>query len=538
MKKSILFLFLFVCLTASAQEDAWVYFNTKLNATFYFNNPLQMLSQRALDRRILQNIALDLKDVPIDQSFINQIAASNGITVMAKSKWLNALHVRGSVANINLLTNFSFVNNVSFANRLLNSNTSGRHVSVNKLQKVNKDLDVQITFNYGNSSNQISMLNGHLLHQQNFTGTGKIIAVLDAGFPAVNTILPFDRLRTNNLILGGYNFVDRNTNIYSQNSHGTLVLSTMGGFTENQLVGTAPDASYYLFVTEDAATENPVEESLWVEAAETADSLGADIINTSLGYFIYDNPNYSYTYSDMNGTTSFISRGANVAFSRGMIVVVSAGNSGATANPHIGSPADATNVLTVGAVNSAEQYVSFSSIGPTFDGRVKPDVMALGFNATISNTQGSIVTASGTSFSSPILGGLVACLRQALPNKTNQQIVDLIKASSDRFTTPNAQYGYGIPDFSLALNNGLSIINNEKNGFLISPNPTAGAIKITFSNQIKQSNFQLFNAMGQIVIEKELTNPTLLSLENLSNGIYFYKIQSNTISQTGKIVKN
>jgi len=182
--------------------------------------------------------------------------------------------------------------------------------------------------------------------------------------------------------------------------------------------------------------------------------------------------------------------------------------------------------------------VSFSSIGPTFDGRVKPDVMALGFNATISNTQGSIVTASGTSFSSPILCGLVACLWQALPNKTNQQIVDLIKASSDRFTTPNAQYGYGIPDFSLALNNGLSIINNEKNGFLISPNPTAGAIKITFSNQIKQSNFQLFNAMGQIVIEKELTNPALLSLENLSNGIYFYKIQSNTISQTGKIVKN
>ena len=537
MKKSIILLFLFCCLPSYSQEDAWVYFNSKSNADFYFNNPLQMLSQRALNRRILQNIELDLKDVPITQSFINQIANSNGITVMARSKWLNAVHIRGSVANINALTAFSFVNNVFFANKLLNTVASGKIIVQSRNQKINKSLEVAAIYNYGTSSNQIQMLNGHLLHQQNFTGSGKIIAVLDSGFQGVNTVQPFDRLRTNNLILGGYNFVSRNNNLYSADSHGTLVLSTMGGYTENQLIGTAPDASYYLYVTEDVLSENPVEESLWVEAAETADSLGADIINSSLGYFAYDNPNYSYTYSDMNGTTSFISRGANVAFSRGMIVVVSAGNSGLSSNPHIGSPADAIKALTVGAVNATEQYVGFSSIGLSFDGRIKPDIMALGQNATVSNMSGNIIGASGTSFSSPISCGLIACLWQAFPNKTNQQIVDLIKASSDRFLNPNVQYGYGIPDFNLALTNTLATFNNFNAVYSLFPNPTSDILKITFSQTIKQAHFKLCNALGQIVLEKEMNNPTIISLEKLSNGVYFYNIQGDFSSQTGKIIK-
>ena len=537
MKKSIILLFLFCCLPSYSQEDAWVYFNSKSNADFYFNNPLQMLSQRALNRRILQNIELDLKDVPITQSFINQIANSNGITVMARSKWLNAVHIRGSVANINALTAFSFVNNVSFANKLLNTVASGKIIVQSRNQKINKSLEVAAIYNYGTSSNQIQMLNGHLLHQQNFTGSGKIIAVLDSGFQGVNTVQPFDRLRTNNLILGGYNFVSRNNNLYSADSHGTLVLSTMGGYTENQLIGTAPDASYYLYVTEDVLSENPVEESLWVEAAETADSLGVDIINSSLGYFAYDNPNYSYTYSDMNGTTSIISRGANVAFSRGMIVVVSAGNSGLSSNPHIGSPADAIKALTVGAVNATEQYVGFSSIGLSFDGRIKPDIMALGQNATVSNMSGNIIGASGTSFSSPISCGLIACLWQAFPNKTNQQIVDMIKASSDRFLNPNVQYGYGIPDFNLALTNTLATFNDFNTVYSLFPNPTSDILKITFSQTIKQAHFKLCNALGQIVLEKEMNNPTIISLEKLSSGVYFYNIQGDFSSQTGKIIK-
>lgn len=539
MKKIILLFVIIFSLNASGQEDAWVYFNNKPIFQTYLDNPLSMLSQRALDRRINQNIALDLKDVPIFQLYIDQITAANGITVMAKSKWLNCLHIRGTVDDINALTAFSFVQKVRFANTSLNN--GGRLSAFNKYNKnskVNKNLDSQTTFNYGNSNNQIQMLNGNLLHQQNYTGAGKIIAVIDAGFPGVDVLPAFQRLRDNNLILGGYDFVNRNEDIYGDNSHGTLVLSTMGGYVDNQLVGTAPDAAYYLFRSEDALSENPIEESLWVEAAETADSLGVDVINTSLGYFDYDNTSYSYTYEDMNGITSFISQGADLAFSRGMVVVVSAGNSGTTTNPHIAVPGDALNVLTVGAVNSTEQYAAFSSIGPTFDQRVKPDVMAQGQSAVVCNQNGNIVTASGTSFSGPITAGLVACLWQALPTKTNAEITQLIKASADNYTTPTAQFGYGIPDFSLALTNALSLENFSHSHFILTPNPTKGDLTILFPEKIENVTISIFNALGQLIVQKSSPkNLFSIDMNSFSNGVYLYSIQSNAINQNGKIIK-
>src|SRR6476620_3366383 len=218
----------FISIAGFSQEDAWVYFNAKPNAQFYFDNPLSMLSQRALDRRTMQDIPLDIKDVPIEQSYVDAVDAVAGITVMARSKWLNAIHVRGSQSAINALAGLSFVSEVLFANHSLNSRNSN-HTEVGH---VNKTMDTQIVFPYGNSANQIQMLNGHLLHQQDYTGTGKIIAVLDAGFPEVDVIQPFARIRDNNQILGGYNFVAGNEDYYSGNSHGTMVLSTMAGYTE------------------------------------------------------------------------------------------------------------------------------------------------------------------------------------------------------------------------------------------------------------------------------------------------------------------
>lgn len=536
MKKITFFIVLFTSFFANAQEDAWVYFNDKPDAAFFLANPLQMLSQRALDRRTAQNIALDNKDVPISQNYINQVTASIGITVKAKSKWLNALHVRGTIANIQNLENLAFVNHVQFANN--NLNLAGRNANQTEFQAVNKTLDTQINFQYGTSSNQIEMLNGHLLHQQNYTGTGKIIAVLDAGFPGVNTISPFQRIRTNNQILGGYNFVGRNENFYTGGTHGTMVLSTMAGYVQNQLVGTAPDASYYLFITEDATSETPLEESNWVEAAEMADSLGVDILNTSLGYFGYDNPNYSHTYSDMNGTTAFISRGAEIAFSRGMICVVSAGNSGGSANPYISAPADAVNALSIGAVTASETYATFSSIGPSFDGRIKPDVMAQGQGSVISDTSGNVGLANGTSFSGPITAGMVACLWQALPNKTNAQIMQIIKESADRYANPNAQFGYGIPDFSLALQKGLGIPEVSSDAFVLYPNPSDSLVNLTLPNNSEKADILLFNSLGQKVLNVNLqkSNP-IFSLEGLTSGIYFYKINSGNTSQTGKLIK-
>ena len=534
MKKLLLLIVLLIFNSAVSQEDAWVYFTNKPNASTFLANPLSMLSQRALDRRTAQNIAIDITDVPVHQPYIDQIAAATGITVMAKSKWLNAIHIRGSQPNIQALTSLSFVQSVDFANSSLN--TRQAQPTSHKLNKINKNAEELVTYNYGNSANQIQMLNGHLLHQQNYTGQGKIIAVLDSGFINANTAAPFQNLMTNNQILGGYNFPDRNNNYFSRHNHGTNVLSCMGGFADGQLVGTAPDAQYYLFITEDINEENPVEESYWVEAAEVADSLGVDIINSSLGYFGYDNPSYSYTYSDMNGTTAFASRGANMAFMKGMMVVVSAGNSGNSANPHVGVPAEATHALAVGAVNSTEAYASFSSIGPSFDGRVKPDVCAKGLGTTVSNTAGAIVTSNGTSFSSPVMAGMVASFWSAVPSLTNVQVKQFIIESADLFANPTNQKGYGIPDFQLALTNALNSMNFTTENPVLYPNPANE--QVTLISEIKNGTMLIFNSLGQLVKEENITNSIQqFNLNSFTPGIYYYQISSPSGTIKGKIIK-
>jgi serine protease AprX len=536
MKNTILIIVLLISAFGYSQEEAWVYFKDKPNSQYFLSNPLQMLSQRALNRRAIQNIPLDLKDVPIHQPYIDQITAIQGITVKASSKWMNCIHVRGTQTVIQSLSSLSFVDQVSFANTTLNR--TGKSSNTSNYSTVNKELETHVTYNYGTSANQIQMLNGNYLHQQNYTGSGKVVAILDAGFPGVDSASPFQRLRDNNQILGGYNFVDRSTNFYAMNSHGTQVLSTMGGYVENQFVGTAPDASYYLFVTEDSTSETPLEESLWVEAAEMADKFGADIINSSLGYFHFDNQNYNYSYSNMDGNTAFCSRGANVAFSRGMIVVVSAGNSGNTANPNISAPSDATFAVAVGAVNSTRNYASFSSIGPSFDGRIKPDVMAQGQSAVVAMPTGVIAYNSGTSFSAPIIAGMVASFWQAFPNLTNSLIVQLIKEASDRFTNPNVQYGYGIPNFQLALNNALE--NNQYNseGYAVYPNPVTVEVIFSFPSNKISREISIYNSLGQEIIKCNAINQLqLISLQSFENGIYFYKIASTNDVFTGKLIK-
>lgn len=535
MKKIVLFIALFSVGICFAQEDAWVYFKDKPDAAFYLANPLEMLTQKALDRRAKQGIALDDKDVPIHQAYIDDVAALQGITVMARSKWLNALHIRGSQEDILALKVFAFVERVDFANRSLN--IAGRTAHDQQYNAVNKELETQADFSYGSSANQIQMLKGNLLHEQDFTGNGITIAVLDAGFPTVNTTQPFKRLFDNNLILGGYDFVKRSDDFYGGGTHGTLVLSTMAGYIEGQLVGTAPDAFYYLFVTEDPTSENPVEESYWVEAAEKADSLGVDVINTSLGYFRYDNDAYSYTYGNMDGQTAFISRGANVAFLKGMMCVVSAGNTGNSNAPHIGVPADVANSLTVGAVDAQGNYGSFSSIGPSFDNRVKPDVMAKGSQSTIATTEGTVGAGNGTSFASPITAGLVACLWQALPDMTNVELLQLIRQSADRYSNPTNQYGYGISDFSLALQNGRDIQNTNTH-FMLFPNPSNDLVNITFPKGLHNATLTIFNNLGQLVADKIVTiNEPIFSIGALATGVYSYKLESSAMSKRGRLIK-
>lgn len=535
-----LLLFIVPFTSFSQDEEAWVYFTNKPNAQFYLDNPLQMLTQRALDRRSAQGIALNISDAPIEQTYIDQVAAYEGITVKAKSKWLNCVHVRGNVSSITALSELSFVDTIVFADDALN--TSGKIRTPKPISPVNKTLDVTENFNYGNSQNQIEMLNGHLLHQANYTGTGKIIAVLDSGFINVNSTSPFQRLFDNNLILGGYNYVSQNEDVYSLHNHGTMTLSCMGGYVDGELVGTAPNAQYYLFVTEDVVDENPVEESYWVEAAEEADRLGADIISTSLGYYVYDNPNYSHIYTNMTGNEAFASKGANIAFSKGMIVVASAGNSGGNPEPlnHIGVPAEATNVLAVGAVKFDETFATFSSIGPGYENRIKPEVMAKGQAATVANTSGAIQTASGTSFSCPIMAGMVASFWSAVPSLTNQQVVDFVKQSADRFNNPNDQFGYGIPDFQTALQSALlSVGEVEIENYQVFPNPTTSTITIVSPDTFVGNSIKMYNGLGQLVLTNSIENPVqTISLDGLNSGVYFYTISTSDKVYQGKIIKN
>jgi serine protease AprX len=541
MKKLLLLFAFLISSQFFAQEDAWVYLKDKPNSETYLATPLKMLSQRALDRRARQNIEVDVIDVPIDDAYYSQIESASGITVKAKSKWLNAIHVFGLQEDIsNLKTNFTFIESIEFANDGLNAKGK-RTKHSSKSNHQNKFAEMKADYNYGVAETQITMLKGDFLHQEGFTGSGMHIAVIDAGFPNVDQLQAFQKIRDNNQILGGYDFVNRSKSYFTGHNHGTNVLSDIAGYIEGVFVGTAPDASFYLFITEIIDKEVPLEESLWVEAAERADSLGVDVINTSLGYTTFDNPNYNYSYADMDGKTAFISRGADIIASRGMILVTSAGNSGSNSWKYMGAPGDAASVFTVGAVNASEDIASFSSFGPTSDGRVKPDVLAHGENVFVIDHQtGTPKPSNGTSFSSPVMTGVVACFWQATPALTSTQVMQKIRESADRYSNPDEQYGYGIPNFKTAYE---AVLNVDKQNFIntttIYPNPVSASFTLKMNrNDLNGVHVKIYNLLGKKVFEQGNLKSSVLNVSVLNSGIYILKITSGKSQKTIKLVKN
>ena len=541
MKKLLLLFAFLISSQFFAQEDAWVYLKDKPNSETYLATPLKMLSQRALDRRARQNIEVDVIDVPIDDAYYSQIESASGITVKAKSKWLNAIHVFGLQEDIsNLKTNFTFIESIEFANDGLNAKGK-RNKHSSKSNHQNKFAEMKADYNYGVAETQITMLKGDFLHQEGFTGSGMHIAVIDAGFPNVDQLQAFQKIRDNNQILGGYDFVNRSKSYFTGHNHGTNVLSDIAGYIEGVFVGTAPDASFYLFITEIIDKEVPLEESLWVEAAERADSLGVDVINTSLGYTTFDNPNYNYSYADMDGKTAFISRGADIIASRGMILVTSAGNSGSNSWKYMGAPGDAASVFTVGAVNASEDIASFSSFGPTSDGRVKPDVLAHGENVFVIDHQtGTPKPSNGTSFSSPVMTGVVACFWQATPELTSTQVMQKIRESADRYSNPDEQYGYGIPNFKTAYE---TVLNVDKQNFIntttIYPNPVSASFTLKMKrNDLNGVHVKIYNLLGKKVYEQGNLKSSVLNVSVLNSGIYILKITSGKSQKTIKLVKN
>ncbi|MDG5492289.1 S8 family serine peptidase [Psychroserpens sp. SPM9] len=535
MKKILLLCIVLFQYNAIAQQDAWVYFNAKANVQASLDNPITILTQQAIDRKNTYNIPIDERDVPVNESYIAMLKApETGVTVHAKSKWFNAVYVRGSEAAINaLVDDFDFVDYVDFADD--NLNTPARFAEVNdKFSLENTNID----FNYGDAQNQVEMINAHALHLQDYTGQGIVVAIMDTGFPNVNTMDAFQRLRDNNDLLGGYDFVDRTENVYAytENDHGTKVLSDMAGFITNQFVGTAPDASYYLFRTEDANSETPLEEANWVEAAERADSLGVHIINTSLGYRTYDNNNYSHTSADLDGQTTFITRGANIANEKGILVVTSSGNSGAVG---VGAPADGTGVFSIGAVDADGAYAFFSSQGSDAQPTIKPDVVAQGEGAAVIDDTNTIVNNNGTSFSSPILAGGLASLWEALPEATNEEIKHYVRLSASQFNSPDYLLGYGIPNLQLALDIGLSLQEEAVFEFKVFPNPVTDVLNIQIPSMNNLTTLRVYDILGQSVLEQLLTSTThQLDVSSMASGVYILSFQSENTSKTFKLIKS
>ncbi|WP_299226543.1 S8 family serine peptidase [uncultured Psychroserpens sp.] len=536
MKKILLYsVILFQCI-AFAQQDAWVYLTDKENVSASIANPIAILTQNAINRKAAHNIMIDERDVPVNESYISQLKNQPGITVHAKSKWFNAVYVRGTEANISALESLSFVESVDFANKALNSESrSSEH---NDKFEIEENL---VDFSYGNAQNQVEMISVDALHLDDYTGEGIIIAVLDSGFPNVDTMAAFQRLRDNGDLLGGYDFVDRTPDVFAftANTHGTRVLSNMAGFIQDQYVGTAPDASYYLFRTEDANRETPLEEMLWVEAAERADSLGVHIINSSLGYRVYDNTNYSYTTDDMDGNTAFITKGANIANEKGILVVASAGNSGNNDWQIVGAPADAAGVLSVGAVNATGQYATFSSRGNATQPTQKPDVVARGEAAFVIDETNNVVNNNGTSFSSPILAGGIASLWQALPNASHEEIKQYVRMSASQYNTPNFLLGYGIPNLQLAFDIGLSVEEETFTSFNIFPNPATTILNIQVPFGISNTNLKIYDTLGKLILDQNLQRASSqLDVSSMASGVYIMSFQSENTSKLFKLIKS
>ncbi len=425
----------------TAPATYWVQFTDKDQTPYSLSQPGEYLSQRALDRRTSQGIPIDSLDLPVDPAYIAQLLGAGDFQLLTVSKWFNAVTIRSTdTLALDSLGLLPFVHEVRITR-------DGRPRPARHPEKFAQEKTY--AQEYGDSFRQIEMMNGHLLHEAGGArGQGMLIGVLDAGFRDADILPGLSDLRNRNGILLTRDLVSPGGNVYNEHYHGRSVLSLMAGHVAGELEGTAPLADYVLVRTENDATEYIVEEDNWVSGAELCDSIGCDVLNTSLGYTTFDDPAQDHTYADLNGHTSRMTLAADIATRKGMVPVNSAGNSGTSPWHYIGVPADAFDILAVGAVNSDRFHASFSSYGPTADGRVKPDISAMGQAALGLNVVGTEVgPINGTSFSSPLVAGLVACLWQLHPDRDAHQVMDAVRRSASQYNQPDASLGYGIPDF-------------------------------------------------------------------------------------------
>ena len=424
----------------------------KNGGTYSLQQPHHFLSHKALERRKRQGIAIDSTDLPVSSEYLQQIRAT-GAGIKGTSRWHNSVLVETSDTTLcQTLVSMPFVRSCTQVWQSPDSVTDKQarrpvHTCFNPWDSIPSSY-------YASSLEQISSIGGIDIHKKGYNGRGITIAVLDEGFENIDHIPAFKYTR----IKGKRSFVAApKEKGYNESDHGTKVFSVMAANAPRVYVGCATGASYWLLQCEDPRTEQQVEEDYWTFAAEFADSAGVDIINSSLGYNEFDFHYADHQLHELDGTSSFISQSASMLHRKGIALVCSAGNNGMGPWKKISFPADALECITVGAVTTSLKNAPFSSVGPTQDGRIKPDVMAIGSPAYLISGRGSLVQDMGTSFAAPLVCGMMACLWQALPHLTALQLMHIVRRSGNNVEHVNNVYGYGIPNFTRALEQALQL---------------------------------------------------------------------------------
>jgi hypothetical protein len=538
MKLKILILFLATLLSIANSEAVVKYYfyvqlANKNNTPYSLSTPSDYLSARAIARRASFNIAIDSTDLPVNATYISQISGL-GITVHCRSKWMNGVTVL--VADS---TKMSQVRSLPFVKW---AKYTGK-IDVAQLSKPRKSkYDTQV-YNYGSSATQLNQVNASYLHNLGYTGKNIHVAVLDAGFTNVNINPGFDSLRLQGRLLGTKDFSEPTPNIYNSDAHGANVLSIMTGNYPNQYLGAAPHASYWLIRTEYGPSEYVSETDFWVAGIEFADSVGADVANSSLGYTTFDDPAMNYTYANMNGTHSRASRAATMAAQKGIIVCNSAGNEGNKTWHYIGVPADAVDIVTVGAAESSGIPSAFTSYGPTADGRQKPDLTAMGTATAYINTSGALSAGNGTSYSSPIMAGMLTCFLQYAKANFNsfsiQTLIHSAKQSANLYSAPTYRLGYGIPNFQIAcayLPANLQVEKQSENELQLFRNKGSNMLIVNYKTD-EYTTLSLYTLSGMLVYTSIINNhQALISTENYATGLYILRVTNKNTMHTRKIV--
>jgi subtilisin family serine protease len=525
-QRFILFVLLFVSCETQAQTYRYlILFKDKASTTFSVNNPEAFLSLKSLERRRKNRVNISSQDLPVTKAYLDQVK-STGATILFPLKWINGALISQKPSDLKKVLALSCVKGL-YWNFPADSSQAYQIQSGTLATNANP--------NYGNSSNQITQLGIDQMHVKGIQGEGTLITLLDDGFKNANTVPYLQNLFADKRVIATLKTDPTVNSIYASGGHGTNVLSTIAANSPGQLIGTAFKASFALAQTEENRHELIVEEANWLRGAEWADSLGTDILSSSLGYSTFDNPQHNHIYSDLNGKTTLVSKAASWAASKGILCTISAGNEGGKNWKYITAPADADSILTVGSVNNLGILSSFSSIGPSFDKRIKPDVVAMGSATVVGNMDSSIGISNGTSFSAPLIAGLAAGLIQTYPRHTAQQIRQAILKSGNQFTAPDMLRGFGLPNYNKASSLMELILGNEptSNAICIYPNPINPGSPLHIVIPVNSAYVEILNSSGEIVHSFRLEqSESTIYLGPFVSGKYYFRFTTESTTQT------